>query len=1035
MEPHLPQFEANQRVRLKSAPTRQGVTTGRTREGRGGHGFRYQVVFADATSWIPDDQLELLPAQQESPIDLLQDRKLGGPVDFRRTLTHIRLTGRLADVIYSMEATDTDFYAYQFKPVLRFLMSPTNSLLIADEVGLGKTIEAGLIWTELKSRSDAKRLLIMCPAILREKWQRELIDKIGVAATIVTVSELFDTLQDPMSSMRGYAMICSLQAARPHRDWMESDTPNAAAKLARFLQSRENEEPLIDLLVVDEAHYLRNPESQSNEFAHLIRTVSENVVLLSATPIHNFNQDLFSLLRILDSDTFRHPADFSSILDACKPLVEARDTILNAKRDHGAIQSLLNLAKTHPILRDNRQLAQVQQQLAENEWVHSREQRAQIARQLETVNPLAYLITRTRKRDIKEWRVIREPVRERVKMTDREAACYESVTQLVSRYALRMKGHDQFVLNTPQRQLASSMAATLKAWQRRQDNTDDSLFGENDGEQEQQLGPLAFELTSRAFEFGDPDALMADDSKYKRLREVLASHFAKYADEKVVLFSTFRATLDYLSSRLRSDGIANIVLHGGVATPKDEVLQQFRDDSSIRVLLSSEVGSEGVDLQFCRVLVNYDLPWNPMRVEQRIGRLDRLGQRAHKITIWNIFSDDTIDSRIYLRLYEKLDLCRRALGDFEAILGDEVRKLSAALLSTHLSPEQQEARIDQTAQALANLEHDQHKLESESSHLVAYGDYILKEIHAARELNRWIDGQDLKSYVTDYLSVNFPGCLIREPARGDSVEIQLSDSAKYELEEFIRQNRMPTTQLTRNVARPIECRFESRVTTPRAGSIEIVSQFHPLVRFISHTINTSDYQLRPAVAVRLAKKDCDSGIAPGVYVLAVSRWSIDGLRSVEKLAFAATKLERPFAELNAVEAERLASLCARHGGEWLEARSHVDFSLAVAAADEFLFGSLEQRFEEFAEDLRRQNEDRADLQLNNLERHFAAQSEQLLATRERHEMLGRDSLAKATVGRVQALEARVSQQRLKIEGRRSTTQRNDEMLVALVNVV
>jgi len=245
----------------------------------------------------------------------------------------------------------------------------------------------------------------------------------------------------------------------------------------------------------------------------------------------------------------------------------------------------------------------------------------------------------------------------------------------------------------------------------------------------------------------------------------------------LVLFSTFRETLNYLSERLSDDGITGIVMHGAVKQPKEQILDSFRTDPEIRVLLSSEVGSEGIDLQFCHVLVNYDLPWNPMRVEQRIGRLDRLGQEATIILIWNMFFANTIDARIYARLYEKLDLCRRALGDFEAVLGDEVRKLTNDLLSGHLTDKQQDARIDQTAQALANLAQEEHNLENEASHLVAYGDYILNEVRAARELNRWIDGDDLRAYVTDFFQVHYPGCAFRQLEQGGAAyEIQLSNA-------------------------------------------------------------------------------------------------------------------------------------------------------------------------------------------------------------------------------------------------------------------
>lgn len=217
-------FPANARVRLKGDPSRRGILTGRTRPGRRGNGLRYQITFADTTSWVPDDQIELLPLERENPIDLLQSGRLSRASDLRRTLTHVRLTGRLADVIYSMEATNTDFHPYQFKPVLWFLLSPSNALLIADEVGLGKTIEAGLIWTELRSRFDLRRLLVLCPAILRDKWQRELAQKIGVRADVVNAAGLLQRLQDHDAAIRGFALICSLQGARPIRNWDDTDS-------------------------------------------------------------------------------------------------------------------------------------------------------------------------------------------------------------------------------------------------------------------------------------------------------------------------------------------------------------------------------------------------------------------------------------------------------------------------------------------------------------------------------------------------------------------------------------------------------------------------------------------------------------------------------------------------------------------------------------------------------------------------------------------------------------------------------------------
>ena len=140
---------AGDKVRIKSAPDRVGVLTAKVQII--GDSRRWLVQFPDRDQRFPESNLELVP-DNESTESLLANGSYGRVVNLRRAITHARLTGRLAEVIYSMEATNTEFYAYQFKPVLNFLESPSNGILIADEVGLGKTIEAGLIWTELRAR-------------------------------------------------------------------------------------------------------------------------------------------------------------------------------------------------------------------------------------------------------------------------------------------------------------------------------------------------------------------------------------------------------------------------------------------------------------------------------------------------------------------------------------------------------------------------------------------------------------------------------------------------------------------------------------------------------------------------------------------------------------------------------------------------------------------------------------------------------------------------------------------------------------------
>ena len=450
------------------------------------------------------------------------------------------------------------------------------------------------------------------------------------------------------------------------------------------------------------------------------------------------------------------------------------------------------------------------------------------------------------------------------------------------------------------------------------------------------------------------------------------------------------------------------------------------------VLLSSEVGGEGVDLQFSWVVINYDLPWNPMRVEQRIGRVDRLGQQKEKVLIWNLFYADTVDARIYECLYDKLDLCRNALGDFEEILGEEVKKLTNDLFTRALTPRQQKARISQTAQALEVKKQEEVRLESEAVSLVAYGDYILQQIKAAKDMNHWINGSDLFSYVTDFMNIHYSGYQLSERA-GETHEYDLSltTQAKHDLSEFIREkNLVGQTQLTQNVSRVVPCRFENRMLPEVRTKMETISQFHPLIRFISARISESVVQIQPAVAVKVATADFDSG----VYVLAVSLWSVQGLRDVEKLVYEAVFLERPDDLLGEDKAERLASICASNGNRWLEAGHVCDLNTAREVADDRLFGILDDRFDQFVEEEKDRNADRAYIQERNLERHFSKQSKTIQQTIARHQETGRMNMIRVNEGKLKAIEDRYKSQKLAIKSRRKVKSSRKEICVAVTLV-
>ena len=198
------------RVRLIDNPSRIGVLTSDPPTGEGRR-RRLVVAFPDGVEPVLASSLERVETETTDPYLLMQQGRYGGASHLRGAITLARLSGKLANLIYSLNTTNTKFLPYQFKPVLQFLDSPSRGIVIADEVGLGKTIEAGLIWTELRARQDARRLLVVCPAMLREKWCAELSNRFGVKAQIVDAGELLDHLTNAKADRtEEFALVASM---------------------------------------------------------------------------------------------------------------------------------------------------------------------------------------------------------------------------------------------------------------------------------------------------------------------------------------------------------------------------------------------------------------------------------------------------------------------------------------------------------------------------------------------------------------------------------------------------------------------------------------------------------------------------------------------------------------------------------------------------------------------------------------------------------------------------------------------------------
>ena len=1023
------------KVRLKDAPDRIGYMNSSKSRGIG----QRKKVFVE----FMDGRAEYFYAKyleevndEETAEDLVEKGQYATLEQLRHSLTFQRLNGRLANLIYSMESTNTDFYPYQFKPVLNFLNSPSGGLLIADEVGLGKTIEAGLIWTEIRSRYEAKRLLIVCPAMLREKWRDEMQLRFGVKADISDAKQVLDTVKAyENGNVHEFCLIASMQGLRPRRRWdtNEEEVKDNASQLARYLKDHEEGDSLFDMIIIDEAHYLKNSESMTSKLGGLLRPVTPNLLMLSATPIQTSSSDLFTLLNVLDDGSFYSEQDFDSVLAANEPLLNLKEQLVTSVISQKEFLQSLALAKRFPVLSSNRQLAHlIANPPSENELT-DRDKRSELASKVESINLLSSVVSRTRKRDVHEWRVVRNPIPEVIEMTSMEDQLYNDVTNAVREYCARYDAHEGFLLTTPQRQLCSSMPAALRAWKKKTSSiTMEMDVDDIENEQSSGVGPLVSALLSTVESYADLDDLTENDSKFKRLAEVLLKFFADNPNEKIVLFSYFRETLNYLFERLTDLGIKPILVYGGMAETKQEIINKFKEDDSYRILVSSEVASEGVDIQFCRVLVNYDLPWNPMKVEQRIGRIDRLGQSAEKIIIWNLFLEDTIDQRIYDRLLKRLGIFEYALGSMDGVIGEEIKKLSNSLLRGKLSTQEEENRIDQTEQALANLKRHNDDLEDEAASLVAHGDFILNKVKAAKELQRFITNEDLYLFTSNLLDCYFTGSQLIEIEKSEIIkcELELSVDAKVELGEYLVKNKLSRNLLLKEEHGRVKIAFDNHQKMTRSKWVSI-NQFHPFVKFLMDKKRAERDINSPPIATSISQYHIQE-IEAGDYAFYVSRWSVQGVNTSEQLVYSISPIGSEQV-ITDVRAEKLINLTVVEGKRWEEASRVLKHDVILNNID-CCRDELDDLYGIYVDEAKRSNDDRADIQQFNIKKHYDRKITRLKDLIKEKERMNDTRMRPANLGRLAKLESRLAEQLESFDRKRKVEHDKVDVIMGVIHV-
>ena len=970
---------AGTRVRSRHDAGLVGESTGRTRDD--GDGLMVQVRFpGQQPRFEMAEDLEAADAELDDREQVLAG-KFASASHLRKRLTSVQLAGQLSEMIYSLDTTDTQFMPHQFKPLLALLDSPSKGVLIADEVGLGKTIEAGLIWTELRFRTHATRLLVVCPAVLTEKWKQELFRRFGTAAQVMGAKDLLQHLQLGEAAPKVPAIICSLQGIRPPTDATDEDANAklAVVRLARYLNDAQGQ-TLFDLVVIDEAHYLRNHQTSSAFLGQLLRPVAEYFVLLSATPVNNRSTDLFNLVSLVDPDQFRFEGEFQNVLSANRPLVRLANQLKRPEASIGIVREALDEAELHWLFRSSESLKLFKESLGERDdaEVLTPEERVAMSHRLERVNLLGQVIVRSRKREVLENRVERLVQNFAVPMTTAEQEFYQRVTEAVISYGQRNGGVQGFLLATPQRQMSSCMFAAASRWL--------GLAGEWNDEEAEAFAYDAFGedvdvdgLTSVTGYVArsiaghvDLRALREHDSKYQQLESLLKEYVRDYPQEKVIVFSYFRDTLGYLKERLQAVGIPTLVVMGG--DDKQARIDEFRESGRYKVLLASEVAAEGVDLQFMRLLVNYDLPWNPMRVEQRIGRIDRIGQQADAISIANLVYQDTIDDRILTRLFEKLKLFEDALGCTEDVLQDGISLLTRDLLSGHLTPEQQDRRIDQARAVMEQNRRNMAEIQEHEADFMGLGEFVRNKVSHARDTQRRITDQDLQLHIREYLEEHAPGYVMRMDPGGATGVISLGADATARLIRFRESRQLPRSKLESGGDSDVVIRNHVN-RGEHSAKYELINQYHPLVRMISdHESRSQHRDLLVAAEVGLPELGLD--VPLGDYAFAAEIWQFDGARREETIRayFVPVQGGDPVSGESGFD---LVNGLRSQTGDWVDINTCLPDKTAALESLERAKTGLLRQFRETRKIFQAENADRIRIQRESLARHLQRRVEKL----------------------------------------------------------
>ena len=930
------EFDKGQMVFVRSNPENRGAVLDVM---RGNPENRFKVFM--------DSQIQTFYASQLRAEEPRQKQTEVLPCDqFHAYLTALQIRYPALSTLYSLNSARVDFIPYQFRPVLRFIRSDRPRLLIADGVGVGKTIEAGLILRELQARREIRSVLIICPRplVTERKWQNEMkrfeerfihldgntlryciseMDKEGVwpeqHRRVIIPYSLFDEALLYGSPTQG--------RRRRNKGLLDLDPP-----------------PRFDLVIVDEAHHIRNRNTYRHEAVKFFCDHAEAAVFLTATPIQLGSTDLFVLLNtlrpdlVIDQESFGHMAEPNPFINRAAASMRAQEPQWQSR----ALECLDKAAATswgQAILRHNPDFKRVRSGLLCDEIPP--EERVRMISDTEEMHTFAGIINRTRRRDIENF-TVRKPETVTVPFTLPQRHLHDELLRIQAEIFARIHqmANVKFLMTTIRRQAASclfGLAPFLEDILSR--HLDELSWGEADDTgvpDDKAVSPIETQIQEL---LESARSLEPEDPKLDALRKIIRDK-QKLPNNKVMLFSSFRHTLHYLFRHLDEDGFRVGLIHGGVADEERVALRNRfekpkEDEDCIDLLLFSEIGCEGLDYQFCDCIVNYDLPWNPMRIEQRIGRVDRNGQKSESVAIINLITPGTVDAEIYERCMIRIGVFNNALGASEEILGEITREIRNIAENYHLDEQERELKLQQLADNKIRLIQEQEVLEQKQAEL--FGIRLPEErmkSEVADASSFWLSPESILRLVTLYLRRRCGKD--QEFILGEKPLKTLRLSQEYRnslLRDFQRLPRQESSvyrdweNWLKDGSQHLQVTFESDCST-RHPDAAFVMPLHPLVRQASEYFDTRE---RVAVSLMVTSDE----VPPGQYEFAVYQWRFHGIREDLVLKPVASSdavtecldrfLERatncPESVPDGIGARAWDNLDARHYKLWSDAKS------------------------------------------------------------------------------------------------------------------